>query len=321
MVRSIGQKNWLGLESKIYQTLKNRGLKGSRILICVSGGADSVALLKVLSALSHALSFELAIAHIHHGKSKSKKQGVFRNSARKFCEKLGKKFEIPFFSTQHLGEVLSGEAALRHIRHEQLEALRVAFQFDYLALAHHQEDLLETRLIRLIRGVGPGGIGSMSLVSGKKLRPFLKVSKKELLDYLKEKDQSFLQDPSNDQLDPLRNWVRGEWLPLLEKKRPGSQKSLARSLDILTRRAKSETQPLSKFVTPYGLDRSELLTVGTSEQRQILALFLKERGVQTYSASQIDEVLKRLNSPRRDFAFVVVKRQWNVSSQFVQLDT
>ncbi|MGE3975345.1 MAG: tRNA lysidine(34) synthetase TilS [Bdellovibrionales bacterium] len=319
MVHSLNQKRWLNLELRLYKTLKDRGLQGSRILIGVSGGADSVALAWALKAVSSALRLKLALAHIHHGPTSSQKQKSFRQSSRKFCEDLAHKLELPFLISEHRGPLLKGEAALRVVRYEHLESLRRQQNWDYIATAHHAEDLLETRLIRLIRGVGAGGLQSLSLVSAKKLRPFLKVQKTELLGYLQELQVSYMDDPSNEIMEPLRNWIRKEWLPLLEQKRPGALASLSRSLELVTRRAKKDLKPLEVLVTSEGLDRSQLLSLASSEQRQVLALFLRQKGVQSYTSTQIDEVLKRLRAPRRDFHFHVVKCHWQITSKYIQI--
>jgi tRNA(Ile)-lysidine synthase len=319
MVRSV-IKNRQAFESKLYQVLKNRELSGSRILLGVSGGADSIALSLAMHRLAPKLKFEIEVAHIHHGLSHSSEQAEYRDRAQNFCKNWAEQLGTTYWTERHRGEEIKGEAQLRVVRYKLLESLQKKHGFQYLGLAHHSDDLLETRLIRMIRGVGLGGIASMSVRSKNKLRPLLSFSRDEIIDYLESTGTKYLEDPSNSTLEPLRNWVRTQWLPELEKKRPGSSKSLARSLEILTRRAKVSATKLGRYIEPEGLSRSQLVGLDLTEQRQLLALFLKEKQVQAYSSAQIDEVLKRLRTPQGEFQFVVAKRLWKVTRLFVQLE-
>ena len=103
-----------------------------------------------------------------------------------------------------------------------------------IVLAHHQDDLIETRLIRLLRGTGAQGLKAMQVFDAPLLRPFLDVSKKQIIEYAQQRQLKWLDDPCGDN---FRQWLRRVWLPSLEQKRPGSSQALGRSLQLLVEAA------------------------------------------------------------------------------------
>src|SRR6476620_6435224 len=154
-----------------YEVLKR--LKGlnfewdqSRILVAVSGGRDSVALLNLLFALKTRLKFELAVAHVHHGHSTDKAVASYRIKTASFVKRLASNYNLEFHLIQHDGPELKSEADFRKVREALLESCRKRSESDWLAFAHHSDDLLETRLIRLIRGTGAQGLQAMNLTHG-----------------------------------------------------------------------------------------------------------------------------------------------------------
>ena len=143
---------------------------------------------------------------------------------------------------------LAGEAALRDFRHSRLDSLRREKRAQWTALAHHSEDLLETRLIRLIRGCGETGLAAMKPLDPPLLRPFLSVMREEIKDYALSYKLSWAEDPGNQDKRFLRNWLRNQWLPDLEKKRPGGVRRLAASLSHIAAAAGEAAS--SSFAAP-----------------------------------------------------------------------
>lgn len=297
--------------------------EGHTVAVCVSGGRDSVAALEVLLALQPRWGFNLEIVHVHHGRSRSK-QGEYRRRAQELVQRLGQRRGLPTTVLQTAGggavQTNSSEAALRERRLSALtqwqrqRQLAGATAIDAFVLAHHRDDVFETRLIRLLRGTGPQGLGAMAATatseSGLMLwRPFLSVERAALAAYLKSKKRragrDWLADPSNRDLRYLRNSVRHKLIPLLDQLRPGAAKAAARSLELLS--AKQQVP------APGELRRQELLQLQQVSHElagQRLAAWMLSQGMKGFSKNHVDEILKRLSSPRRKLQFSVGGRLW-----------
>jgi tRNA(Ile)-lysidine synthase len=306
------------LAFEIFRDLGPR-LTGQRLLIACSGGLDSVVLLDVLAKLAPRLGLELAVAHIHHGNSVDRGLSQARNRARDFVSNLAKAYQLPFYSREAGSDLaLVSEQDLRTFRLHSLDEIVGAGdlqEFDRVALAHHADDLLETRLIRLIRGTGPQGLASMKMLSEKSVRPFLNLSRKELQVYAEQNKVQWLEDPSNADVRYFRNWIRAEWIPLLEEKRPGSMVALARSLDLLSK-AVSPLKPPSK-IEQKRFDRKDFHLLSQPEKGTRLAGLVLSFRAADFGQSKIIEVLKRLDrlevSRQRHANFVVGGIEWRVT--------
>ncbi|MEQ1878090.1 MAG: tRNA lysidine(34) synthetase TilS, partial [Bdellovibrionia bacterium] len=238
--RSIRKKIWTSLEANAYRLIGQKNLTGRHLLACASGGLDSTALLNVLSALAKTCKLKVTVAHVHHGDANSdpvardaRGDSGYRDRAAAFVAEQAENLGFGFVLGRAEGSPAS-EAELRKARYLELQKIKLQTGAQLLTLAHHRDDLLETRLIRLIRGVGPEGLKSMSILNGNRFRPFLQTPRVLLEDYLNEISAGWLEDPSNESDGALRNWIRLQWLPQLERKRPGAGQALARSLEALT---------------------------------------------------------------------------------------
>ena len=141
-----------------------------------------------------------------------------------FVVELAQKMGLP---VQAFAPAVRGrsEAALREQRYAVLDALPV----DRVALAHHEQDLAETVLIRLLRGTGSVGLAAMRPRRGKYVRPMLGVSREAIVAYARAMGLTWVEDPTNEERIALRNRIRHELTPLLEQIRPGAIRALARS--------------------------------------------------------------------------------------------
>ncbi len=273
-------------------------LRGQKILIACSAGLDSTTLVDVLVKLAARFQIDLAIAHIHHGRSASASITRARDGARKFVRALAKKNELPFYSREASADLtLSSEAELRKFRrHAFGEILKGELApFDCVALAHHADDLFETRLMRLIRGTGAPGLKAMSAFGDKTVRLFLSHRRSEILAYAKQNHLQWLEDPSNKDEAFFRNWVRNQWLPLLEAKRPGAARAFARSLDLLTESINVSTVSAARHSKGGALLlRRDFHQLSGAEKRERLASLGRFHDVRDFGTSKIIEVLKRL---------------------------
>ncbi len=307
-----------GFEHRLLKIWRRYQFQSEAVLVAVSGGVDSVALLVALEQWSRLLKLKLKIAHVHHGNLRGK-QGQFRDSAQASVGNLASHFGLDFVTNQrekNLGARAS-ESELRDFRWSLLNRWRLAWQEELgqpvvVATAHTQDDLLETRLLRLIRGTGIEGLMGMSFRDPRCVRPLLFSSKREVVAYAKAKGISWIEDPSNQNLEPTRNWLRREWLPQLEKKCPGGERNLAQSFERILKAI--ETGPEVGLGVPRKhLDRAGLRTKDNVQQRQAVASYFRAIGLKNYSEAHVEELLKRLKSNRREFSFEMLGRMFMVT--------
>ena len=193
---------------------------GDRIAVAVSGGADSVALLRLLLDLRQELGIVLSVAHFNH-----RIRGVEADQDEQFVKSLAQQFEMDF----RLGSAdvpanaqekkLSLETAARELRHAWFASLLRERFADKMATAHTEDDQAETVLMRVIRGTGTRGLAGIAPWQKNKglIRPLLSVTRPEIEDYLKRLGQSWREDQSNQDLRHFRNRIRHELLPVLQR--------------------------------------------------------------------------------------------------------
>ena len=186
------------------------------IFIAYSGGSDSTALIHLLSSIKVDKNTKVKAIHINHNLSKNSL--LWERHCREQCSKLGIDLIVESVEIKSDGGGL--EAASRKARYKIFE--RLFNKDDQILLGHHSDDVAETLFMRLLRGTGPDGMEGpklkRSLGQGVLVRPFLGVSKKEILDYLKKHNIDYIQDDSNLSNDFDRNYLRNEIFPMLEKK-------------------------------------------------------------------------------------------------------
>lgn len=205
----------------------------SRWVVALSGGADSVALLRLLCSLREERHLTIFAAHVHHG---------LRDAADAdlaFVRRLCRQFEVPLYSVRiQLREIaksrgLSLEAAGRACRYDFLLPLAKRLNAT-VATAHTLNDQAETMLLYLLRGNGPNGLaGIREWREDGVFRPLLTVSKDALLDYLTALGQPHREDESNASSQFLRNRIRHEILPLFLRDNPAFLNGIARSSRLL----------------------------------------------------------------------------------------
>ncbi len=296
--------------------------RGDRFLLALSGGLDSMALLQIFLHAREQLKVDFSVAHFFHGETSDSIQQDYRHNARAFVEHLCHKSNVPYHCnlTEPFFEkdtfVSDSEASLRERRYAYLWQIFEKENFDHLVTAHHRDDLLETRLIRLIRGTGPQGLESMSFQAPRLLRPLIETNREELKAHLVENNCGWVEDPSNECRHPLRNWLRKKWLPELEEKHPGGVQSLARSLDLLVSQIHSQDldSTLEACLEGGALSLAPYWCLNETHKKLVVANYMKSQGLKNYGLSHINEVCKRLDTEKKRHTFSLLGRRWKVDA-------
>ena len=313
---------WSPVVHHVYRTL-NESLSGfdskeELWLVMFSGGVDSVSLLEILLLLQSSLGIRLAVFHLHHGPA-SEVQESYRNQALQFSQELAQSRNLPFYAVKSENP-LSSENDMRKFRQKEIQNLRSSISVDRVIFGHHQDDLLETQIMRMIRGAGPeAGLSPMKVVSGAELRPLLRVHRTELKKLAEESGWKWLEDPSNQDSHFLRNWIRNQWLPMLEDRHPGALNSFSRSFDLLSealRDSNIESLPSDIWVGDQ-ISRPLFLTLTNLQKSQCLALYLRKLGAREFNHNQIKEILKHLDISQVEHIFVAAHMTWTLSQEFI----
>ncbi len=206
---------------KIEETIRREGLlvAGERCVVAVSGGPDSMALLQVLAQLAPALDLFLVVAHVDHGLRPSEAEAEAR-LVQEAAQALGLAYEccrvaVAAHAKEH---GLSREHAARNLRYGFLEEVAARHLATKIAVGHTADDQAEEILLRLIRGTGRAGLTGMArLRDGLVVRPFLEITKAEILGYLAAEHIPYCLDSSNWERIYLRNRIRLDLLPYLKE--------------------------------------------------------------------------------------------------------
>ncbi|WP_175628817.1 tRNA lysidine(34) synthetase TilS [Bacteroides acidifaciens] len=220
------------IQQRIIQYIDKEDLfsSDSNILVALSGGADSVALLCIL----HAAGYHCEAAHCNFHL-----RGEESNRDEQFVRQLCKKYEIrlhtvDFDTTRYATENhISIEMAARELRYNWFEEVRTKCQADVIAVAHHQDDSVETILLNLIRGTGITGLLGIRPRNGAIVRPLLCINREEILHYLQSIGQDYVTDSTNLEDEYTRNKIRLNVLPLMQTINPSVKNSLIETSNYL----------------------------------------------------------------------------------------
>ena len=249
---------------------------GDTLVCAVSGGADSVALLFALYLLKEKLGIRLEAAHFNHHLRGEESQ---RDEA--FVAQLCDRYDIPLHRGG--GEITPGkkglEAAARDARYAFLRSIP-----GKIATAHTADDNAETVLMHLIRGTGLKGLGGITPIHGKVIRPMLKVTRQDVEAFLEEWCLNHIEDSSNETDAFLRNRIRHHIMPLLARENP----KIAESLSQMALRLRLDEEFLWEQTNSTALPGVESLKIMPKALRsRALEAFLKESGVKEPEESHI----------------------------------
>lgn len=300
--------------AKVRRTIQAHDMlhTGSRVLVGVSGGPDSVALLRLLLELRREYDLFLAVGHVNHC---LRDEASLRDEA--FVREVSGRFHLPF----HVERVdvkqwadthgCSLETAGRKVRYGFFRVWMKRFGYDTTALGHHRDDNAEQVLMNLIRGSGMKGLAGIPAVrDGWIIRPLIRLPKTDILADLKQRDQPYVMDESNTDTAFFRNRIRYELLPLLERAyNPGVRSALDRLSGIIQEEEtwmQSEAQAVfNRLARRTGekevwLSRAGLVDMPPALARRVLrcALMTVKGDLKRISAGHIDNILT-LNAEKR----------------------
>ncbi len=295
------------LTKKVQSFIKRFDLleEDSGIVLGVSGGPDSICLLDIFCDLRKKYNLKIIVAHINYnlrGKASEKDRDFVKELAKKY----GLKFALLEVDNMKMDDA-DLENKLRKIRYDFFEKIRREEKMNLIAVAHHKDDQAETVLMRILRGSGLQGLGSIRPKSGKIIRPLLRVSKKEIFDYLSENDLAYRLDESNKDTKFFRNKIRWELLPYLEKNYNPSVRnvlanlaeSVADDYDFISQSASEKSKDIL-LMRDAGAQIcvSKIKKEHPAMQRQILrqSIIGVKKNLTDIQSSAVEELLKIINS-------------------------
>jgi len=304
--------------------------RGARLVVALSGGIDSMVLLDCLQRISRRSRLRLGAVHVNHQLSPN------AGKWQEFCRRQCRSRRIPYTAVKVVvpkGENV--EAAARSARYSVLGAQ----QADYVVLAQHQDDQVETLLLQLLRGAGVKGLAAMPVLrraegggrraEGKRkkarepvissliphpsslqiLRPLLDISRAEILAYARKRALEWVEDESNLNLDIRRNYLRREVLPLIARRFPSYRTTIARSARNLAESAELldalAVQDGGGSLRADTLEIAALCSLSDARARNLLRFFLARQGIVMPSAERLEEALRQVLMARQDARIAV----------------
>jgi len=297
---------WTELHAQLHRTLRSRQLlpKNSLILVAVSGGQDSLCLIKLLLDLQPKWGWELAIAHCDHrwrADSQANAQHV---------EQLAQTWGLPYYQ-QTATEALNSEAAARQWRYQALRAIATSLRAGVIVTGHTASDRAETLLYNLIRGSGADGLQALTWkrpleASIMLVRPLLEITRSQTGAFCQQFQLSIWEDSTNQELKYARNRIRLDIIPYLQQYvNPKAEENLAKTAELL----QAEVEYLEETATQIreraqhpsqpGLNRQILGAVPLALQRRVLRQFLTMALSSSPSFDQIEKVRSLISAPNR----------------------
>lgn len=294
------------LENSVSSILRKSRIKS--LLVAVSGGADSVALLTACSRIGPLLHIriEAVNCNFHLRGEESERDSQFTS---RLCQSFGVRlhsldYDVDCFLRKHPS--MSIEMACRELRYSDFYRIMKEEGFDRVAVAHNSDDDIETMILNMLRGSGSRGLKGMDLDNGRVLRPLLGITRMEIEDYLQCLGIKYIMDSSNLTSEFRRNFIRRDVIPLLEERWQGARKSLSKTVGIM----KEESSIIEDFYRKQ-LERlcpeedtllvySESITLGT------VLRFIEAFGGNAEIAEEI------VNSLHKDFK----ARTWIFSDRY-----
>lgn len=303
------------------QFLKQELKEGETVIVGVSGGPDSMALLSILSDFREKLPFNIVCAHVNHNVRKESEQE--KEFVKDFCQERNIVFE--YYKIEHYSDDNFHNEA-RTIRYHFFENLIQKYHAHHLMTAHHADDLMETILMRITRGSTLKGYSGFSKVVKREgyqiLRPLISFTKENILNYLQEKNISYVTDHSNEKDVYTRNRYRKYILPVLKKESPKVHEKFYKFSQTLLEYQEYVEKEVElkyhKMYSNYSLDLKQFQKEEPLIQKNILCKLLEDYyqdDLMLITETHVELILKLIQNNKNTFIClpnqVIIRKEYD----------
>src|SRR6476469_285709 len=298
--------NWTYLHAQVHRTLLYRQILPSnqRLLVAVSGGQDSLCLIKLLLDFQPKWGWNLAIVHCDH-RWRSDSQ-----ASANHVEQLAKNWGISYY-LKTASDIQKTEAAARQWRYQALTEIAIAHNYPYIVTGHTASDRAETLLYNLVRGSGADGLQALTWQRALSpsitlVRPLLHLTRAETAQFCEKFDLPIWEDSTNQDLQYALNRIRQELVPYLQQHfNPQVEKALAQATELLQadveylEQAATELRQQAQHPIQLGLNRLVLRSAPLALQRRVVRQFLQSALTRALNFEQIEKVTSLITAPNR----------------------
>ena len=288
--------------------------RDDKLLIAISGGADSVALFLCLKELGY--DIELAHCNFNLRGEESDNDEEF---VKQLADNFGVRLHLKSFDTEKYanGNKVSIQVAARDLRYKWFNELLVDNNLNYIAVGHHKNDDVETFFINLTRGSGLKGLLGIKPKNNNIIRPLLCVSRLEIETYLLAFKQSFREDSSNKTVKYLRNKIRYELIPLLTEINPSIQKTISNEIEILEGVFQVFEEQIESKRKKIVQNENGIFKLKITDVQKLnpLNIYLYEF-LNPYGFSEVNQIIKALNT-QSGKQFFSKNYQLNIDREYI----
>ena len=270
------------LKDDVLETIKKYELieSGDRIVLGVSGGPDSICMLKILNELKSKLKFEIFVAHVNHGIRENAK--IDEEYVLDFCNKIGIECFVLKTNIKEIAQKnkMGLEEAGRKVRYDFFNEIMIKTKSNKIAIAHNSNDNVETIILNILRGAGPSGLKGILPKNGIYIRPLIEAKREEIEEYTKSLNPR--HDESNDENEFSRNKVRNIVLPYIKKEfNPNIIDTVKRLSELVSEESEYLEQETGKIYKEILIEEKNLdFEVYNSENKPTIILDLKKFNLQ-----------------------------------------
>jgi tRNA(Ile)-lysidine synthase len=302
----------MDLKTKVSQTISKYNMisVGDKVLVAVSGGSDSIALLHLLKELVSELNITLHVFHLNH-----LLRGPAAERDANFVRQLAAKWQIPITVLAYdvrayaKRKKLSIEEGAREIRYQLLKETAEKINAQRIALGHQADDQIETFLMRLIRGTGLLGLTAIPPVRERFIRPLIEVTKQEIEEYCQNQGLEYRIDASNEDLSFLRNRIRHVLIPQLIKYNPDFCSTVLKTIEILreeqvfldnkTRYLFNQLAELEDKILRIGIEEIKVLPVAIQRRLIRSAISWVKSNLKGIEFKHIEYILSKISEKEK----------------------
>ncbi len=316
--------------SDVISSLKSHIPPGGKVILALSGGADSVFLFNFCLRIKKQHPFKLIVTHVNHG-LRGKESDNDASFAQKLAEKNACGFELHKIKTKPKGNI---EEQFRKIRYDFLEKTRKKHKADLILTAHHLNDNIETVLLNLTRGCHLDGLKGMDVFDPRRLllRPLLTVPKKTILEHLKRNRVAFCTDSTNLDTQYSRNLIRHKVIPELKKINKNLEKTFLQNLKNFRSAGERNEKIIGGWINAnsdnHGLKIKPFLILDGATQKDVIFRFYKDgygnlNGLSQSHVGQIIGIIhKNRTGLKKEFGprfILAIAKPENATDKYIQI--